>query len=172
VVPPEYRNLHRTPDPETLPGAPDRPLVSNITDTSVLLSWKSGSPGASSLVGFTVEVFSSELQSGWSKAAHRVTGSSLKVTQLKPNTSYVFVVRAENSHGLSPPSALSVRIHTLARRGNNALELDLGDARERLSSKIVELKDAQPASSTSVRLVWDVSDSLIINILCGERVFS
>ncbi|XP_059470843.1 roundabout homolog 2-like isoform X3 [Neocloeon triangulifer] len=156
VVPPEYRNIHRTPDPDTLPGAPNRPNVSNISDTSVLLNWKSGSPGASPLVGFTVEVFSSELQSGWSVAAHRVTGSSIKITQLKPNTSYIFVIRAENSHGLSPPSPLSDRVHTLARRGNNGLELDLGDARQRLSSKIVELKDAQPASSTSVRLVWEI----------------
>lgn len=157
MVPSDYRGVHRTPDPDTLPGAPDRLTVSNITDTAVLLSWKAGSPGASPLVGFTIEVFSSELQSGWSKAAHRVSGSSLKVTQLKPNTSYVFVVRAENSHGLSPPSPLSVKIHTLARKGNSNADLDLGDARDRLSSKIVELKDAQPASSTSVRLVWEVS---------------
>ncbi|XP_065332299.1 roundabout homolog 2-like isoform X2 [Cloeon dipterum] len=156
VVPQDHKHIHRMPDPDAFPGAPSKPFVSNVTDTSVLLSWRASSPGASQLVGFTVEVFSSELQSGWSVAAHRVTGSSIKITQLKPNTSYIFIVRAENSHGLSPPSTLSEKIITLARRGNNGVEFDLQDVRQRLSSKIVELKDAQPASSTSVRLVWEI----------------
>ena len=32
---------------------------------------------------------------------------------LKPDTSYRFLVRAENSHGMSPPSSMTDRVRTL-----------------------------------------------------------
>ena len=56
------------------------------------------------MIGYTVEYFSSDLETGWVTAAHRVSSSTYTVGNLKPDTSYVFLVRAENSHGLSPPS--------------------------------------------------------------------
>ncbi len=59
---------------------------------------------SSPLIGYTVEYFSSDLETGWVTAAHRVSSSTYTVGNLKPDTSYVFLVRAENSHGLSPPS--------------------------------------------------------------------
>ena len=35
------------------------------------------------------------------------------INNLKPDTSYVFLVRAENNHGMSPPSQMSERVRTL-----------------------------------------------------------
>lgn len=46
-------------------------------------------------------------------AAHRVTSETYTVSNLRPDTSYVFLVRAENSHGMSPPTQMSERVRTL-----------------------------------------------------------
>lgn len=47
------------------------------------VAWKKGGeakPGASPLIGYTVEYFSSDLQTGWVVAAHRLTGDSITVS--------------------------------------------------------------------------------------------
>lgn len=77
---------------------------------------------------------------------------------LKPDTSYVFMVRAENSHGLSVPSALSATVKT---GGTNTMitQQSLDEARERLGTKVIEFKELFPMSSTSVRIIWEVLSS-------------
>ena len=51
--------FHRTPEPSTFPGSPSKPTVSEITDSSVLLSWRpSSTQGASPVNAYTVEYFS------------------------------------------------------------------------------------------------------------------
>ena len=66
-----------------------------------------------SMLGYTVEYFSSDLETGWVTAAHRITSETYTINNLKPDTSYVFLVRAENGHGMSPPSQVSERVRTL-----------------------------------------------------------
>lgn len=44
---------------------------------------------------------------GWTQVAHRIQNTTYKVTGLTIGVSYYFVVRAENSHGMSGPSQLS-----------------------------------------------------------------
>lgn len=61
---------------------------------------------------FLVEYYSSDLQSGWVVTAHHVAGESHVVQNLRPDTHYQFLVRAENSHGLSLPSPSSKVIRT------------------------------------------------------------
>jgi len=79
----------------------------------------------------------------------------VQVDNLKPDTSYVFMVRAENSHGLSVPSALSAMVKT---GGTNTIitQQSLEEARERLGTKIIDFKELFPVSSTSVRVIWEV----------------
>ncbi|XP_049767979.1 protein sax-3-like [Schistocerca cancellata] len=150
-------SLHRTPDPGTFPGPPSQPRILNTTQSSVALSWQQGRPGASPLIGYTIEYFSSDLQTGWVVAANRVTSEAITVTDLKPDTSYIFLVRAENSHGLSVPSPVSSVAKTLSSADQRTVpRYELDEARSRLSTKVVVLRDVMPLSSTSVRLVWDI----------------
>lgn len=147
--------LHRSPDPSTFPKAPPIPRILNATESSISLSWDSDDR-ESGLVGYTVEYWSPDLQTGWVVAAHRVPTPYMIVRELKPDSSYVFIVRAENAHGLSPASPMSSVARTLANsRAVPRSELDT--ARSMLSTKLVELKDAKPQSSSSVRLVWALS---------------
>lgn len=82
--------LHRTPDPSTFPSSPSEPKAINITNNSIVLSWNKIQPKSGSmLIGYTVEYFSSDLQSGWVLAAHRVPSNTITV-RLK----YLFVVKS------------------------------------------------------------------------------
>ncbi|XP_037046753.1 roundabout homolog 2 [Bradysia coprophila] len=151
--------LHRTPDPSTFLSPPGTPKILNTTESSVTLTWTKGTdrPGASPLIGYTVEYFSSDLQTGWVVAAHRVPGQTITISELKPATSYVFMVRAENSHGISVPSALSAVVKTLGAENGVVPQAELAAARAVLSGKkILELTDALAINSTSVKLEWQL----------------
>lgn len=104
---------------------------------------------------FVVEYFSSDLQTGWVVAAHRISGETYVVGNLKPDTNYIFLTRAENSHGLSLPSPISDMVHTLGSR-RKLPDHDMDEARVKLSGSVVELKDIQSLSSTAIKLVWEV----------------
>jgi len=79
------------------------------------------------------------------------------VTDLRPETNYVFLVRAENSHGLSLPGPLSDVVQTTNVNQHTVPQVELTRARDRLNSEILHLKEVQPLSSTSVKIMWDVS---------------
>ncbi|XP_075224149.1 roundabout homolog 2-like isoform X2 [Lycorma delicatula] len=149
-------HLHRSPDPSTFPTPPGTPRVSNATQSSVFVSWDSGDNDSHSLIGYTVEYFSSDLQTGWVVAAHRVNSQSITITDLKPDTAYVFVVRAENAHGLSIPSGVSAEIRTLGVGARAVPQHQLDEARSRLDTKVVVLNQLTPVSSTSVKLNWEI----------------
>ena len=146
--------FHRTPDPATFPAPPNSIKVVDRESTSVTLSWrKDQDEGASSLIGYTIEYYCSDLQTGWVVAAIRVNSQTYTVTNLKPDTSYIFVVRAENSHGMSVPSEVSEHVKTLK---SQHLEdyVNVEDARDDLLTKLIEIVEIEPISSTSVRLTW------------------
>lgn len=74
---------------------------------------------------------------------------------LDPSMSIVFVVRARNQHGLSPPSPMSKPMSTESRPGGK--EPDLRTVRSKLSAqRIVELKEALVVGSRKVKLQWEV----------------
>jgi roundabout axon guidance receptor 2 len=87
------------------------------------------------------------------------------VTDLRPETNYVFLVRAENSHGLSLPGPLSDVVQTTNVNQHTVPQVELTRARDRLNSEILHLKEVQPLSSTSVKIMWDVSVDLNISRL-------
>ena len=99
------------------------------------------------------------MQTGWVVAAHRVTSETYTVSNLKPDTSYIFIVRAENSHGISVPSAASQHVKTL-RSQHLGDFVSVEDARDSLLTKLIEIVEIQAISSTSVRLTWKfISDT-------------
>ncbi|KAF4523649.1 hypothetical protein B566_EDAN013243 [Ephemera danica] len=156
----------RAPEPSTLPGAPGKPQVTNRTTTTMTLTWtRSNKIGSSSLIGYQVEFFARDPQSqlpgqGWVMAAKRVTETTYTQPHLKPGLTYVFVVRAENSHGISLPSPASEAATTLGKPLDSMdAELrswELEDARAKLAGHVVELSHAQPVNSTQVKLNWEV----------------
>lgn len=82
--------------------------------------------------------------------------ATFQINDLKPDTMYMFIVRAENSHGLSVPSEISEGVRTLGLNTVVPQHL-LDEARSRLGTKVLALKELIPAASTSVRVVWEVS---------------
>ncbi|XP_075749785.1 protein sax-3-like isoform X1 [Rhipicephalus microplus] len=150
-------NFHRSPDPSTFPGPPSQPVPVNTTETSITLAWRcSEKVGASSLKGYTIEYYSSDLQSGWVLAAHRVLSEKYTIQALRPDSRYVFIVRAENSHGQGVPSPVSEPIRTLGMAPHFLPEFNLGEARAKLSACIVSLQDIRAVSSTAVKLSWKI----------------
>ncbi|KAG8230741.1 hypothetical protein J437_LFUL011076 [Ladona fulva] len=155
------------PDPTAVPSRPSRPRVMNATTSSFTVVWDPvNTPPAAPIIGYTVERFSIDQRSaGWVVAARRVPTTSAVVIDLRPGTAHMFVVRAENSHGLSHPSNPSAMTYTIAAEGGviptvsepvSVVGPDLDEARKQLSTKVVELRSVQPISSTSVRLTWEI----------------
>lgn len=73
--------LRRMPDISMLPSSPSEPKLVNVTSTSVTLAWNKvqQKQGGSSSIGYTVEYFSSDLQSGWVTAAQRIPSNVVTV---------------------------------------------------------------------------------------------
>lgn len=72
------------------------------------IGWtRSNKIGASSLLGYTIEMFGRNDTEGWIPIANRVQNTTYTQAGLTAGISYFFVVRAENAHGMSVPSPLS-----------------------------------------------------------------
>ncbi|XP_060653021.1 LOW QUALITY PROTEIN: protein sax-3 [Drosophila nasuta] len=149
--------LHRVADPSTYPAPPGTPKVINVTRSSISLRWGKSQekPGAvGPIIGYTVEYFSPDLQTGWVVAAHRVPDTQVTISDLTSATSYVFLVRAENTQGVSVPSGLSNAIKTLGEDFDAMPSNELSAARTLLTGKVVELIDASAINASAVRLDW------------------
>ncbi|XP_032667752.1 roundabout homolog 2-like [Odontomachus brunneus] len=149
-------SFHRTPDISALPQNPSKPRIVNATSNSVTLTWSPGHEGQSKIIGYNVEYYSSNLNTGWVVAATGVLDDVYTVTDLRPETNYVFLVRAENSHGLSLPGPLSDVVQTTNVNQHTVPQVELTRTRDRLNSEILHLKEVQPLSSTSVKIMWDI----------------
>uniref|UniRef100_A0A2S2Q4Y0 Roundabout 2 n=1 Tax=Sipha flava TaxID=143950 RepID=A0A2S2Q4Y0_9HEMI len=149
----------RSPDPSTFPGAPSTPVVVNYTDTSVVLSWgRNGKVGSSPLLGYQVEMFTYGENVGWATLVRRLHSTHFTQAFLRPGRSYLFLVRAENSHGLSPPSHLSGRVTLPTEYHQNVpYSHDMSIAKSTLfGGHIVDLIDIKTVSSTSIKLFWEI----------------
>lgn len=177
--------FHRSPsDPMALPGSPSQPRLLHKSSTSLTVGWQSGSRmGASPLLGYTLEVFSSaeddqgqprlgswtwtgpfvQVRRAWRIITRGLKADQFTLNDLQPATSYTFLVRAENNHGLSLPSPVSPWFTTLpAMRHSGQVQwqsaAELEDVRQRLSVPRLRLDQARSHNSTSVRLSWQLLD--------------
>ncbi|KZS20672.1 putative Roundabout 2 [Daphnia magna] len=164
-------------DPMALPGSPSQPRLLHKSSSSLTVGWQSGSRmGASPLLGYTVEIFSSgesdsnidvaqswtwagptvPIKRSWRIVTRRLKADQLVLTDLQPSTSYAVLVRAENSHGLSLPSPASPWFTTLPSGGSSGGIQDLEEGRQRLSSSLawLRLEPVRPLNATAVRLSW------------------
>lgn len=110
----------RAPEHSALPGAPGKPNVIEATENTVTFQWaRSTKVGSSSLIGYSIEMFARNITDGWTVMAKKVQNTTFKQGGLIAENVYYFVIRAENAHGLGPPSVLSDPISLKPVRFNN-----------------------------------------------------
>ncbi|XP_034667515.1 roundabout homolog 2 isoform X1 [Drosophila subobscura] len=148
--------FYRAPELSTYPGPPGKPQLVEKGEDSVTLSWtRSNKVGGSSLVGYVIEMFGKNETDGWVAVATRVQNTTYTQSGLVAGVNYFFLIRAENSHGLSLPSPMSEPIAVGTRYFNSGL--DLSEARASLlSGDVVELSNASVVDSTSMKLTWHI----------------
>ncbi|XP_055687324.1 protein sax-3-like [Lutzomyia longipalpis] len=148
----------RAPEAATFPAAPSKPLIINVTDESVTISWiPGGKTGASELQGYMVEMFSSNISRGWIPLIQHHPDTTYTQYALTLGATYVFIVRSENFHGLSPPSPMSDPVVVGGKALGAEEDIGLSEAQAILSSgNVVELLEANATDSTSVRLSWEI----------------
>lgn len=123
---------------------------------------------------FQVEIFGRDLAARtssfsanmgeWKVLATRVAGSTFVADNLETDKMYTFLVRAENSHGLSAPSQLSepLTLNGAVVADDRIFESTIEDRQTRearallQSGHTAELIDIQSVNSTSIKLMWEV----------------
>ncbi|XP_055589407.1 protein sax-3 [Uranotaenia lowii] len=149
--------FYRAPEPSAFPSAPGKPLVQNVTNSSITISWlPSIKSGASDINGYLVEVFSTDTVKSWLPIPYKLSSTSYTYTQVSQDVAYTFIVRAENDQGLGIPSLMSDPV-MIGRDVNHGEDIGLSEAQATLSSgSIVNLLEANASDATSVRLSWDI----------------
>lgn len=146
----------RAPEVGKIPGPPSKPQLINVTDNSITINWQASSKvGGSDIIGYSIEVFSNNISKGWIPIASKVADTTYTQRELNRGATNIFIVRAENSFGISAPSPMSEPITT----GKPIIfdeDIILTEAQAILSTgEIVELLEANATDSTSVRMVWE-----------------
>lgn len=102
------------------------------------------------------------LGGGWVTLARRVSGPTFTQSYLQSTMVYTFLVRAENSHGLSPPSLPSTALTLSTQETTMELDSAMKEARASLSTgHVVELTSIQPVGPTSIKLAWEVMFAIL-----------
>ncbi|XP_062870840.1 roundabout homolog 1-like [Trichomycterus rosablanca] len=144
----------RPTDPNLLPSAPFKPEVTDVTRTSVTLTWRPNMNGATP-TSYVIEAFSHASGSSWVTLADNVKTESFVLKGLKPSAVYLFLVRAANAYGLSDPSPITDAIRTqdtpptMQGMDHRQIQKELGDM-------VVHLHNPTILSSSSVRVQWTV----------------
>ena len=96
--------FHKTPDPATFPPNPTKPKIVDRRATSVTISWRSSpSSGRSALIGYTIEYFSFDLETGWVVAAHRYVLFNEHFTPVKGQLIATVFKSADTAHLKASP---------------------------------------------------------------------
>ena len=106
-------------------------------------------------------------QQGWVVASDNINSQTYTVRHLRPDTAYMFLVRARNSHGLSHPSDVSNTVRTKGGSGARPTlpPLDVSEVQAKLNGQVVVLKEAEVLSSTSIKLSWEVSAMSVLFVI-------
>ncbi|KAM4794658.1 roundabout homolog 2 isoform 3-T3 [Rhinophrynus dorsalis] len=142
-------------DLNDLPGPPSKPQVTDVTKNSVTLSWQPGTPGILPVNSYIIEAFSQSVSNSWQTVANHVKTTLYTVKGLRPNTIYLFMVRAINAEGLSDPSPMSDPVRTqdisppVQGIDHRQVQKELGDVIVRLHNPVV-------LTSTTIQVTWTV----------------
>uniref|UniRef100_A0A672FH44 Roundabout, axon guidance receptor, homolog 2 (Drosophila) n=1 Tax=Salarias fasciatus TaxID=181472 RepID=A0A672FH44_SALFA len=142
-------------DDNELPGPPSKPQVTDVTKSSVSLSWQPGTVGASPVSSFVIEAFSQSVSNSWQTVADHVKTTQYTVKGLRPNTIYLFMVRAVSGQGLSDPSPMSEPVRT-QDISPPAQGVDHRHVQKELGEVIVRLHNPVVLSPTAIQVTWTV----------------
>ncbi|XP_039911419.2 roundabout homolog 2 isoform X6 [Hirundo rustica] len=142
-------------DINDLPGPPSKPQVTDVTKNSVTLSWQPGTPGTLPASAYIIEAFSQSVSNSWQTVANHVKSTLYTVRGLRPNTIYLFMVRAINSQGLSDPSPMSDPVRT-QDISPPAQGVDHRQVQKELGDVIVRLHNPVVLTPTTVQVTWTV----------------
>ncbi|XP_051715391.1 roundabout homolog 2 isoform X13 [Oryctolagus cuniculus] len=142
-------------DLNDLPGPPSKPQVTDVTKNSVTLSWQPGTPGTLPASAYIIEAFSQSVSNSWQTVANHVKTTLYTVRGLRPNTIYLFMVRAINPQGLSDPSPMSDPVRT-QDISPPAQGVDHRQVQKELGDVIVRLHTPVVLTPTTVQVTWTV----------------
>ncbi|KAG5844713.1 hypothetical protein ANANG_G00165450 [Anguilla anguilla] len=162
-------------DSENLPGPPSDLQVTDVTKSSISLSWQPGPEGGSPVSAYVIEAFSQLVSNSWQTVARPRDGSANTIylfIGLRPNTIYLFIVRAVNAQGLGDPSAMSEPVNPTPKTiptpkktiqpscpkdiSPPAPGVDHRHVQKELSEVIVRLHNPVVLSPTSIQVTWTV----------------
>ncbi|XP_060689848.1 roundabout homolog 2 isoform X7 [Hemiscyllium ocellatum] len=143
-------------DMDALPGSPSKPQVADVTKSTVTLSWLAGShSGSSPITSYVIEAFSQSVSNSWQTVAEHVKDTLHTVRGLRPNTIYLFMVRAVNSQGVSDPSQMSEPVRT-QDISPPAQGVDHRQVQRELGEVIVRLHNPLVLTPSSIQVTWTV----------------
>jgi roundabout axon guidance receptor 2 len=120
--------------------------------------------------------FTHFVSQGWVVASDSITEQIYMVRGLLPDTPYMFLVRAQNSHGLSQPSQVTAPVRTTGQSRNMRPvlpELDIALVTEKLTGNVVNMLQPKVISSTAIQLNWEVRLIITTNaIVSGPTAIS
>ncbi|XP_037710633.1 roundabout homolog 2 isoform X2 [Drosophila subpulchrella] len=163
--------FYRAPEQNKCPTAPGQPKILNATASALTIVWPtSDKAGASSFLGYSVEMYCTNQSKTWIPIASRLSEPIFTVESLTHGAAYMFIVRAENSLGFSPPSPISEPITAGKLVGvrdgsenSGTSQLLLSDVETLLQANdVVELLEANASDSTTARLSWDIDSGQYI----------
>ncbi|TKS80767.1 Roundabout -like protein 1 [Collichthys lucidus] len=154
-----YLEVHVQPnrptDPNLIPSAPSKPEVTDVTRTSVTLSWKPNLNAGATPTSYIIEAFSHASGSSWQTLAEHVKTESFVLKGLKPSAVYLFLVRAANAYGLSDPSPITDAVKTQDIPPTSQ-GVDHRQIQRELGEVVIHLHNPTILSSSSVRVQWTV----------------
>ncbi|XP_028319643.1 roundabout homolog 1 isoform X6 [Gouania willdenowi] len=146
---------NRPTDPNLIPSAPSKPEVTDVSRTSVTLSWKPNLNSGATPTSYVIEAFSHASGSSWQTLAEHVKTESYVLKGLKPSAVYLFLVRAANAYGLSDPSLITDAVKTQDIPPTSQ-GVDHRQIQRELGEVVIHLHNPTILSSSSVRVQWTV----------------
>nr|XP_020454428.1 roundabout homolog 2-like isoform X2 [Monopterus albus] len=140
-----------------LPGPPSKPEVTDVTKSSISLSWEPGPEAGSPVSSYVIESFGQSVSNSWQTVADHVKTTAFAVKDLRPNTVYLFIIRAVNAHGLGDPSPMSEPVRT-QDISPTAQGVDHRRVQKELGDVVVSMHNPVVLSSTSVQVTWTVEN--------------
>ncbi|XP_077448156.1 roundabout homolog 2-like isoform X1 [Stigmatopora argus] len=140
-----------------LGGPPSKPEVIDVTKSSISLSWEPGPEAASPVSSYVIEAFGQSVSNSWQTVAEHVKSMEFTVSDLRPNTVYLFIIRAVDVQGLGDPSPMSDPVRT-RDISPTAQGVDHRHVQKELGDVVVSMHNPVVLSSTSVQVTWTVDN--------------
>nr|XP_004670668.1 roundabout homolog 3 isoform X2 [Jaculus jaculus] len=154
-------------EPSPPPGPPSQPVVTEITKNSVTLTWKPNPQSGVTATSYVIEAFSQAAGNTWRTVADSVQLETHTVSGLRPNTIYLFLVRAVGDWGLSEPSPVSEPVRTQGSSPSRPVE-DPWRGQQGLAEVVVRMQEPIVLGPRTLQVSWTMNGP--VQLVQGFRV--